>query len=222
MFEAISPRYDLLNRLLSAGIDRRWRRAAVALLAPAPGERILDLATGTADVPVALLRCQGDLRVVGVDLTPGMLALGRRKLARLGLSSRGLLVAGDACSLPLAGGSFDGALVAFGVRNVASPVAALAELRRVVRPGGRLVVLEFSTPPGPLGRLFGLYFARVLPRVGAWVSGHPAAYAYLPGSVARFPPPREFAGLMEGAGFSGLRVRALTGGIAHLYRGERP
>lgn len=221
MFEAISPRYDLLNRLLSAGVDRRWRRAAVELLAPGPGERILDLATGTADVAAALLRAQEDLRVVGVDLTPGMLRLGAGKLARLGLSSRGALVAGDACSLPLAGGSFDGAVVAFGVRNVASPETALAELWRVVRPGGRLVVLEFSTPAGPLGRLYGLYFARVLPRVGAWVSGQPAAYAYLPGSVARFPPPHEFAELVEGAGFTGLRVRSLTGGIAHLYRGER-
>lgn len=219
MFDRIASRYDLLNRLLSAGTDRRWRRAAVRLLEPPPGARVLDLCTGTADLLIEALGGGG--RGTGVDLSSGMLARGARKLERLGLAGRASLAAGDVERLPFGEGLFDAALIAFGIRNVGRPERALGEVCRVLRPGGRLVVLEFSTPPGLLGGLYGLYFRHVLPRVGALVSGDAGAYAYLPASVARFPAPAEFAALLEQAGFEGVAYRALSGGIAHLHRGDK-
>lgn len=222
MFDRIAPRYDLLNRLLSAGVDRRWRRAAVELLALPREARVLDLCTGTADLLIeALARAEGR-RGFGLDLSTAMLQRGQAKLARRGLAGRAALAAGDAERLPFRAARFDGALVAFGIRNVGDPGSALAELWRVLRPGGRLVVLEFSTPPGALGRLYRLYFRHVLPRVGGLVSGDPDAYAYLPASVARFPEPAGFAALLRRAGFEDVGYRPLTGGIAHLHRGARP
>jgi demethylmenaquinone methyltransferase/2-methoxy-6-polyprenyl-1,4-benzoquinol methylase len=222
MFDRIAPRYDLLNRLLSAGTDVRWRRAAVDHLALAPGGRVLDLCTGTADLMAEWLSRDGRNRALGVDLSLAMLVRGAEKLRRRGLQHRAALVAGDAERLPLAAGSFDGALVAFGIRNVGDPAAALAEVARLLRPGGRLVVLEFSMPPGLLGRLYRAYFLRVLPRIGGWVSGDRGAYAYLPASVARFPSPAGFLELMERAGLTAVGARPLSFGIAHLYRGARP
>lgn len=221
MFDRIAPRYDLLNRLLSAGTDRRWRRAAVDLLDAPQGARVLDLCTGTADLLIEALGRDTARRGMGVDLSTEMLRRGTAKLARRGLGSRAALVAGDAERLPLRDALFDGALVAFGIRNVGDPAAALAEIRRVLRPGGRLVVLEFSTPPGLLGVLYQVYFRCLLPRIGAWVSGDASAYAYLPASVARFPTPDAFAALLERAGFRGVRSRPLSAGIAHLHRGDR-
>jgi demethylmenaquinone methyltransferase/2-methoxy-6-polyprenyl-1,4-benzoquinol methylase len=221
MFDRIAPRYDLLNRLLSGGTDVRWRRAAVGFLGLTPPARVLDLCTGTADLLIEWLGRDGRNRGVGVDLSSPMLARGVAKLERRGMASRGRLTAGDAERLPLRAEAFDGALVAFGIRNVGDPVSALAEVRRVLRPGGRLVVLEFSVPPGLFGRVFRTYFLRVLPRIGGWVSGDARAYAYLPASVDRFPTPASFAALMEQAGFDEVRGRALTGGVAHVYRGER-
>jgi demethylmenaquinone methyltransferase/2-methoxy-6-polyprenyl-1,4-benzoquinol methylase len=221
MFDRIAPRYDLLNRVLSAGTDVRWRRAAVTFLEPAPAARVLDLCSGTADLLIEWLRRDLRNRGVGLDLSTPMLARGAAKLLRRGLPERGLLAAGDAERLPLAAAQFDGALVAFGIRNVGDPGAALLELRRVLRPGGRLVVLEFSTPPGWFGRVYRSYFLRVLPRIGGWVSRDPSAYAYLPASVERFPTPACFVGLVERAGFTNVVARPLTGGIAHLYRGEK-
>jgi demethylmenaquinone methyltransferase / 2-methoxy-6-polyprenyl-1,4-benzoquinol methylase len=222
MFDRIAPRYDLLNRLLSAGIDVRWRRAAVDWLAPAPGSRVLDLCTGTADLLVEVLRRDPSHRGVGIDLSSGMLARGARKLEGRGLAARGTLAGGDAERLPLGSARFDGALVAFGIRNVGDRPRALRELRRVLKPGGRLVVLEFSMPRGLLGALYRFYFGSVLPRVGRLVSGDGAAYSYLPASVAVFPEPRAFGALLEEAGFAGVGWRALTAGIAHLYRAEVP
>jgi demethylmenaquinone methyltransferase/2-methoxy-6-polyprenyl-1,4-benzoquinol methylase len=150
-----------------------------------------------------------------------MLARGADKLSRGGLSARAGLVAGDAQALPVRDGEFDGALVGFGIRNVGDVAGALAEMRRVLRPGGRLVVLEFSSPTGLFGALYRAYSRFVLPRLGGWISGDRSAYAYLPASVARFPAPAEFGALMEGAGFSGVQWRPLTGGIAHVFQGER-
>ena len=221
MFDRIAPRYDLANRVLSAGTDVRWRRRAVDLLDARPDARILDLCTGTADLLLeALARSEGRLGL-GLDLSLPMLSLGAAKLARAGLGPRAVLVAGDAQRLPLASGTFDGALVAFGIRNVGDPSAALAEVGRVLRPGGRLVVLEFSTPRGLFGRLYGAYARHVLPRVGGWISGDREAYAYLPASVARFATPAAFRTLMEEAGFRDVASGPLTGGIAHLFRGDR-
>jgi demethylmenaquinone methyltransferase/2-methoxy-6-polyprenyl-1,4-benzoquinol methylase len=221
MFDRIAPRYDLLNRVLSAGTDVRWRRAAVDLLDPPPGARILDLCTGTADLLREALVRDEARRGLGLDLSLEMLRRGARKLAQNGLAARAALAQGDAERLPLLAGSCDGALVAFGIRNVADPGSALREVCRVLRPGGRLVVLEFGMPRGILGLLYRLYFRGVLPRLGGLVSGDRAAYAYLPASVELFPTPQAFAGLMERSGFAGVRVVPLSGGIAYLFRGQR-
>lgn len=220
MFDRIAPRYDLLNRVLSAGTDVRWRRAAVDLLDLPPAGRVLDLCTGTADLLLEALGRDAAARGVGVDLSSGMLARGARKLRDRGLDARAGLLAGDAERLPLRDAWFDGALVAFGIRNVSDRPRALREARRVLKPGGRLVVLEFSMPRGLLGAAYRLYFGRVLPLVGRVVSGDASAYTYLPASVAVFPEPPEFGALMEQAGFQSVRWRPLTGGIAHLYRGD--
>jgi demethylmenaquinone methyltransferase/2-methoxy-6-polyprenyl-1,4-benzoquinol methylase len=222
MFDRIAPRYDLLNRLLSAGIDTRWRRAAVSFLSLPGARRILDLCSGTADLLAEALRREAGRWGVGVDLSREMLTRGAAKLRRRGLDGRAALAAGDVETLPFAAQAFDGALVAFGIRNVPDPAAALLEARRVLRPGGRLVVLEFSTPGGLLGAVYGVYFRRVLPWIGGLLSGDRGAYAYLPASVSRFPDAAAFQALMNGAGFADVVSRPLTGGIARLYRGERP
>jgi demethylmenaquinone methyltransferase/2-methoxy-6-polyprenyl-1,4-benzoquinol methylase len=222
MFDRIAPRYDLLNRLLSLGFDVRWRRRAVDWLELRGPSRVLDLCTGTADLLIEALGRDAAHRGLGVDLATGMLLRGGRKLAKRGLAPRAWLAGGDVENLPLAAGSFDGALVAFGIRNVGDPGRALAEVRRVLRPGGRLVVLEFSMPGGPLGPAYAFYFRHVLPRIGGLVSGDAAAYRYLPASVARFPEREGFGAVMAEAGFESVTWRSLTGGVAHLYRGDRP
>jgi demethylmenaquinone methyltransferase/2-methoxy-6-polyprenyl-1,4-benzoquinol methylase len=221
MFDRIAPRYDLLNRVLSAGTDVRWRRAAVDLLDPPARACILDLCTGTADLLREALGREGGRRGLGLDLSREMLRRGAHKLAQGGLAARSALAQADAERLPVRAESCDGALVAFGIRNVADPVAALREVRRVLKPGGRLVVLEFAMPRGLLGALYRFYFRGVLPRLGGLVSGDRAAYAYLPASVELFPTPQAFAELLAQSGFEGVRLVPLTGGIAYLYRAER-
>jgi demethylmenaquinone methyltransferase/2-methoxy-6-polyprenyl-1,4-benzoquinol methylase len=222
MFDRIAPRYDLLNRVLSAGTDVRWRRRCVAALELAPGARVLDVCAGTADLLVEALRGGPGRSGVGVDLSDRMLLLGRAKLARAGAGGRSVLAAGDAERLPLADARFDAAMVAFGIRNVGDPLSALREMFRVLRPGGRLAVLEFSMPPGAFGRLYRAYFRHVLPAIGRWLSGDGRAYAYLPASVERWPAPADFGALLAAAGFASVRWTALTGGIAHLHRGDKP
>ena len=221
MFDRIAPRYDLLNRLLSAGTDVRWRRRAVDLLDLAPPSRVLDLCTGTADLLMEALQRDSRHSGVGLDLSQAMLVRGAAKIRRGGLDGRARLVGGDGERLPVGGALFDGALVAFGIRNIGDPLAALREVHRALRPGGRFVVLEFSLPPGIAGRLYRLYFTRVLPRVGGLVSGDRSAYAYLPASVAGFPTPEAFGRLMEQAGYTSVRWQLLSGGIACLHRGEK-
>jgi demethylmenaquinone methyltransferase/2-methoxy-6-polyprenyl-1,4-benzoquinol methylase len=221
MFDRIAPRYDLLNRLLSAGVDQRWRRASVEALALPPASRVLDLCTGTADLLVEFLRRDPGHAGVGVDLSLAMLSRGARKLKARGLDSRCSLASGDAERLPLTDARFDGATIAFGIRNVGEPLRALREIHRVLKPGGRLVILEFSMPPGLLGTAYRVYFERLLPRLAGLVSGDRAAYSYLPASVARFPDPAAFGRLMEEAGFAGVAWTRLTAGIAHLHRGEK-
>lgn len=218
MFDAIAGRYDLLNRLLSAGRDRVWRRRAVAALALEGGETVLDLCTGTADLALAA-RGGGAGRVVGVDFSAGMLRLGRAKVRGRRAAGAVSLLRGDAERIPLRAAAVDGVTIAFGIRNVRDRAAALAEVRRVLRPGGRLAILEFGEPrPAPVRAAYRLYFHRLLPLVGRFGSRHRSAYTYLPASVGAFPGPAAFRALLAGAGFEDVRVDLLTFGIVCLYR----
>ena len=215
MFDAIAPRYDLLNHVLSAGIDRRWRARAIRSLSLTGREMLLDVCTGTADVA---LQARDAARVVGVDFAPAMLSYGRRKLRAAGEDRRIALVRGDATRLPMRDGTVDAATVAFGIRNVERPELACAEMARVMRRGGRLAILEFGVPRVPgISTLYLWYFKYLLPSVGRMVSGHTAAYAYLPASVGTFPPPPEFMAILERAGFADVRADPLTFGIVYLY-----
>ncbi len=220
MFSEIAPRYDVLNQLLSLGIDRSWRRAALGCLGwqGRPDGTFLDLCAGTLDVGAALSRQPGfHGRVVGLDFAEPMLRAGIAKAPRHGLSP----VVGDAVALPLAAASCDGAIVAFGIRNVSDLEAALVEVRRVLAPGARFVILELSTPRSSLVRSVYLsYFHHVLPRVGALVSGHATAYQYLAESVQHFPEREELARRMSAAGFANVSWRVLSLGIAAIHAGE--
>src|SRR5262245_47872948 len=223
MFDAIAPRYDLLNHLLSAGIDRRWRAAAIKSLELAGGETLVDVCCGTADVALEARRGpSAATRVVGVDFSNAMLGLGRQKVGLARESSRIALIRGDAMRLPIASQSADAVTIAFGIRNVERPQAACAELARVLRPGGRLAILEFGVPRVPcIKPLYLWYFTHVLPRVGRAISGNGAAYSYLPASVGTFPPPSEFVGTLRAAAFADVRADPLTFGVVYLYTGRR-
>ena len=222
MFDAIAPRYDLLNRVLSAGLDRRWRDQAVDALELKAGATVLDLCTGTADLAVATVRRVPGATVLGVDFSREMLRLGLTKIVTLGLSPRIRLVRGDAARIPAQDGSCDGATVAFGIRNVADPAGALTELARVLRPGGRLAILEFGQPRIPgIRTMYAWYFKYLLPLVGRMVSKHQSAYSYLPASVGTFPPPHEFLQMCESSGFTRARAVPLTLGIVYLYVAQR-
>jgi demethylmenaquinone methyltransferase/2-methoxy-6-polyprenyl-1,4-benzoquinol methylase len=221
MFDAIAPRYDLLNHLLSAGLDRRWRNRAIDELSLAAGARVLDLCTGTADLAVAAVTRAG-ASVVGVDFAGQMLRLARAKVSELQLTRSIWLVRGDAMQIPVADGSCDAATIGFGIRNVAAPERALAELARVLRPGGRLAILEFGAPRIPgIRTLYAWYFRYLLPLVGRAVSKHSSAYSYLPASVGTFPPPAEFSRTIAATGFSQVRAVPLTFGIVYLYVARR-
>lgn len=220
MFDRVAPRYDLLNRVLSLGIDRYWRTRAVRLLADEQPARVLDVATGTADLAIKAERMLHPREVVGIDLSAEMLQYGRKKLDRLGLSPRISLVQGDAEDLPFPDDAFDAALVAFGVRNFEDLEAGLRDIQRVLRPGGRLVVLEFSRPRTfPIKQLYAWYSRHVLPRIGGALSPEQSAYEYLPSSVAEFPDGPDFLDRMASSGYTDLIWEPLTFGIASLYRG---
>jgi demethylmenaquinone methyltransferase/2-methoxy-6-polyprenyl-1,4-benzoquinol methylase len=224
MFDAIAGRYDLLNTVLSAGLDRYWRRRAIATLALTGRETMLDVCTGTADVAIgAARRSHGAGRVVGVDFSGAMLAHGLEKIRAKALQPRIQLIRGDAMRLPVATGSVDAITIAFGIRNVEHTDTACAELLRALKPGGRLAILEFGLPVSPAVRpLYLWYFRNVLPRIGRAVSKHTAAYSYLPESVGTFPWGADFARMLGRAGFSQVQSRPLTFGIVYLYSARKP
>lgn len=221
IFSEIAPRYDLLNHLLSFNIDRGWRRKAIAELRAdrRPRGTYLDFCAGTLDVSAALVRTRGfEGRVVAADFAEPMLRAGLQKIR----ATRVTPVAGDAIELPIRAATIAGAIVAFGIRNVSDIEAALSEVVRVLEPGARLVILEFSTPRNSLMNSgYQLYFNRVLPLIGGFVSGHRTAYKYLPKSVANFPSEEELARRMTLAGLSNVAWRSLSFGIAAIHTGEK-
>jgi len=211
MFDRIAPVYDAMNRVMTMGLDVRWRRLAADAVVR-PGDQVLDAACGTGDFAVADLRA-GAAHVTGLDFSPRMLERARRKAPRVDW------VEADMLALPFADASFDAATVGFGARNVADLERALRELRRVLRPGGRVAILEITRPRGPLRPFYSLWFDRVVPLLGKALPGG-SAYAYLPASVKRFPPAEELAALMRESGFGGVRFRLLAGSIVALHTGE--
>ena len=210
MFDRIAPVYDVMNRVMTAGLDRRWRRLTAAA-AVRPGDRVLDACCGTGDLALADLRAGG--RVTGVDFSPAMLERARRK------SSEVEWVEGDLLALPFADGEFDAATVGFGIRNVPDLEHGVAELRRILRPGGRLGVLEIVRPRGVLRHFYSIWFDRVVPLLGKVLPGG-AAYTYLPASVRRFPGAEELAAVLRDAGFEPVEYRLLAGGIVALHVAE--
>jgi demethylmenaquinone methyltransferase / 2-methoxy-6-polyprenyl-1,4-benzoquinol methylase len=223
MFDAIAGRYDLLNTVLSGGLDRYWRRRAIASLQLTGRERLLDVCAGTADVAIGAARdANGAARVVGIDFSRSMLALGLMKVKDAGLSHRIQLLQGDATALPAASGSAHAATIAFGIRNVQRPEIACDELYRVLRPGGRIAILEFGTPSHPIfAPLYRWYSRHILPRIGRMLSRHEGAYTYLPESIGAFPYGDDFARILRAAGFSQVEARPLMFGAVYLYTGSR-
>jgi demethylmenaquinone methyltransferase/2-methoxy-6-polyprenyl-1,4-benzoquinol methylase len=223
-FHAIAGRYDLLNTLLSGGLHLLWKRAAVRVVALQPGRVALDVCCGTGDILLHLARVAGPRgHAIGVDFAPGMLTVAMQRLMTAHLRGRVALLCADAETLPLSDSLVDGATMAFGLRNVSRPPLALAELHRVLRPGGRVVVLEFSQPRARLLRtLYDAYSQAIIPRLGGWLSGRSDAYQYLHDSIRQWPDPEHIAELLRNAGFEEVRYRLLTGGIAVLHTGVRP
>ena len=224
MFDQIAGRYDLLNTVLSGGMDRYWRARAVRSLALTGRERALDLCTGTADVALALARRGRAASVVGIDFSGEMLRLGREKVKRAASASRGSgrapigLTRGDAMRLPLPSNCVDTVTVAFGIRNVQEPAIACREMARVLTTGGRLAILEFSMPQTPvISHVYRWYFRHILPRIGRLVSHHEEAYTYLPESVGVWATPETFANVLRDSGFGDVRATPMTFGTVYLY-----
>jgi len=219
MFDIIAYRYDLLNHLLSLGIDRGWRRRLVKIMANDKPEHILDLACGTADLSIAASKIKPH-SITGTDIAENMLAIGREKVNQKGLSDMITLQKADSENLPFADARFDAAMVAFGVRNYENLPKGLAEMYRVLKPGAKAFILEFSKPKKfPVKQVFRFYFKFILPLIGRMVSKHSSAYSYLPESVSAFPEDQEFVGLMLSAGFKKAEFISLSFGITNLYIG---
>ncbi|MCZ6693991.1 MAG: bifunctional demethylmenaquinone methyltransferase/2-methoxy-6-polyprenyl-1,4-benzoquinol methylase UbiE [Bacteroidetes bacterium] len=221
MFDNISPRYDLLNHLLSLGIDILWRKKAIKLLQHQQTKLILDVATGTGDFAIEALALNPD-KVIGVDISSGMLEFGRKKLRRLKLEEKIELQLGDSEKLQFQDNKFDAVIVAFGVRNFEHLEKGLADMFRVLKPGGNVVIIEFSQPRlFPFKQIFSFYFNTILPRIGKTISNDGSAYTYLPESVMAFPQGEEFLRILNNIGFINTQAVPLTFGISSIYRGSK-
>lgn len=223
MFNNIAPAYDVMNRMMTfGGIDRLWRRKAIREVADASPAEVLDIATGTADLAIEIARNVPGAKVTGIDLSEGMIEIGRQKVARHGLGDRIVLEIADCLALPFGDNSFDCATVAFGVRNFEHLTEGYREILRTLRPGGTLFVLELSTPDSPVVRPFyDLYAGYVIPAVGRLVSKDVSAYSYLQKSIAAVPKGKDMTALMEQAGFTGTSFRKMTFGTCTLYKGKK-
>ena len=223
MFDSIAWRYDFLNHLLSFGIDRRWRKKAINVLSGKyTNPEILDVATGTGDLAVAALKLN-PLHITGIDISRKMIEKGREKIARRGLADRIEIMEGDSEKLSFGDNVFDVAMVAFGVRNFSDPLKGLNEMCRILRNRGTVMVLEFSKPVRfPFRQVYSFYFRNILPFIGRLLSKDRNAYSYLPESVMQFPDNERFISLLESAGFTNVRQKKLTGGIASIYTGIKP
>jgi demethylmenaquinone methyltransferase/2-methoxy-6-polyprenyl-1,4-benzoquinol methylase len=221
MFNNIASRYDLMNTVLSAGIHKRWRKKAVKLLAERKPKQILDLATGTGDFAIAAMKLEPE-RIVGADISEGMMAIGREKIKKLHLQDKITFQKGDSENLPFADDSFDAITVGFGVRNFEDLLKGLQNMNRVLKPGGIAVVLEFSKVKAfPFRQLFHFYFRFITPLLGRLFTRDKAAYTYLPESVSVFPDGKDFEKIMQQAGFKDTRTRTLSFGIASIYTGTK-
>ncbi|MGB3850362.1 MAG: bifunctional demethylmenaquinone methyltransferase/2-methoxy-6-polyprenyl-1,4-benzoquinol methylase UbiE [Tunicatimonas sp.] len=221
MFNNISKRYDLLNHLLSLGIDIYWRKQAIKLLKPEKPKLILDIATGTGDFAIEALALKPE-KVIGVDISEGMLAVGREKMKRRGLTDKIEMKLGDSERLPFEDNIFDAIIVAFGVRNFEHLEQGLADMHRVLKPGGTTVVLEFSKPQGfPFKQLYNFYFKNILPLIGKLISKDQSAYTYLPASVQAFPDGEAFLRVMRQVGYTQTQCKTLTFGISSIYWGKK-
>ena len=219
MFDNISGKYDFLNHFLSLGIDTLWRKKAIRILKDLHPKLILDVATGTGDFAVEALKLNPD-RVIGIDISEGMLEVGRKKMIKRGLDSKIELLSGDSEKLPFEENKFDAIIVGFGVRNFENLEKGLGDMLRVLKPGGKMVVLEFSKPVVfPFRQLFHFYFKFILPKIGKWVSHDSSAYTYLPESVQAFPDGKAFTLILSQVGFKNTTCTPLTLGISSLYTG---
>jgi demethylmenaquinone methyltransferase/2-methoxy-6-polyprenyl-1,4-benzoquinol methylase len=220
MFDKIAFRYDFLNRFLSAGIDVGWRKKAIKELAPIKPENLLDVATGTADVAIMAQKILQPKKITGIDISVGMLDIGRTKVAKLGLEQQIELLTGDSEVINFADNTFDAVTVAFGVRNFEHLERGLTEMRRVLKPGGKIVILEFSKPRQPLFKaVYNIYMNTVAPGFGKLIAKNEDAYQYLNDSVQHFPEGQEFISILTKAGFTGTYLRPLTLGICTIYCG---
>lgn len=221
MFSALAGCYDRANRWLSFFQDQRWRTAVVRWAAPKAGDRVLDLCTGTGDLALEFARRAG-VQVTGVDISTEMLALARKKVERATCSERVHLETANAMELPYAQGTFDIATIAFGLRNLPDYGGGLKQMYRVLKPGGRLLILEFSQPQGMWGKPYLLYLRHLLPLLGGWITGQQAPYRYLEESIRRFPGRDDLSALLAAVGFEQVAFKPLSGGIALIHRGLKP
>ena len=218
MFDRISPKYDALNHLFSLNIDKLWRKKTAKTVSRSNPNAILDLATGTADLAIALAKHNPQAHIIGMDISESMLEIGKAKVAQQNLENQIELRLGDAASLPFEEGAFDAVTVAFGVRNFEDLDKGLSEIGRVTKAGGQVCILEFSMPERfPVKQLYRFYFKHVLPKIGKWLSKDDGAYSYLPASVEKFPKPSDFCSILAAFGLKNCQMKHLSFGIATLY-----